>query len=140
MTNEIIAAISNALFNEFGYENHMEEIKQDLKEPCFFISSINPEFRRYLGKRYLEQNQFCIQYFPESKEGANEECFNVACRMNWCLEIIEVMGKQIRTTGVNYKVVDEVLNYFVDYNCFLDRIETVERMNSMNSKISAKGR
>ncbi len=36
MVNAIIAGISNALYNEFGYENHMEEIKQDLKEPCFF--------------------------------------------------------------------------------------------------------
>lgn len=140
MTNEIMAAISNVLYNEFGYENHMEEIKQDLKEPCFFISSINPEFRRYLGKRYLEQNQFCIQYFPKSKDSINEECFNAAYRMNWCLEVIEIMGKQIRASGMNYKVIDEILNYFVNYDIFLDRIETHEKMDFMRSDTNVKGR
>ena len=43
--NMLIEAISIALNGEFGdeYEIHMEEIKQDLKEPCFFIQSLKPE-------------------------------------------------------------------------------------------------
>ena len=41
MITEIIEAISVALNSEFGddYEIHMEEIRQGLTEPCFFIMS-----------------------------------------------------------------------------------------------------
>ena len=44
MINSIIEAISISLNEEFGdgYEIHMEEIKQGLKEPCFFIACLNP--------------------------------------------------------------------------------------------------
>ena len=139
MINAIIGAISSALFEEFGYENHMEEIKQDLQEPCFFISCINPTFRRYMGKRFFRQNKFCIQYFPKSEGAAKEECYSVAERMNFCLEVIQVMGKPIRGTEITYEVTDGVLHYFVNYDCFVYRMEHAESMDSMRSKINVKG-
>ena len=44
MINNVIAGIAIALNQEFGddYEIYTEEIKQDLKEPCFFITLLNP--------------------------------------------------------------------------------------------------
>lgn len=44
MLNNVIAGIAIALNQEFGddYEIYTEEIKQDLKEPCFFITLLNP--------------------------------------------------------------------------------------------------
>ena len=58
MINEIIAAISAALDAEFGdeYEIYMEEIKQDLKEPCFFVQCINPTTKLFRGERYFQSN------------------------------------------------------------------------------------
>lgn len=68
MINSIVEAISCSLNKEFGddYEIHNEEIKQGLKEPCFFIACLNPNNNLFLGKRYERTNQFCIQYFPQS--------------------------------------------------------------------------
>lgn len=68
MINSIVEAISCSLNKEFGddYEIHNEEIKQGLKEPCFFIACLNPNNNIFLGKRYERTNQFCIQYFPQS--------------------------------------------------------------------------
>ena len=59
MINALIEAASISLNGEFGdgYEIHMEEIKQDLTEPCFFISCINPASSLFLGKRYFRENQ-----------------------------------------------------------------------------------
>lgn len=50
MINSIIEAISVSLNKEFGddYETHMEEIKQGLKEPCFFIACLNPTIEQFL--------------------------------------------------------------------------------------------
>lgn len=66
MINSIVEAISCSLNKEFGddYEIHNEEIKQGLKEPCFFIACLNPNNNLFLGKRYERTNQFLHPVFP----------------------------------------------------------------------------
>lgn len=51
MINSIVETISCSLNKEFGddYEIHNEEIKQGLKEPCFFIACLNPNNNLFLG-------------------------------------------------------------------------------------------
>ena len=127
------------LFDEFGYENYMEEIQQGLKEPCFFISSVNPTFRRYMGKRYFRQNQFVVQYFPGSKDNVNAECNEVAERMCWCLEVIDAGGGRVRGSNMKYEIVDGILNFFVNYDCFVYQMGQQERMEGMKSSTNVKG-
>jgi len=121
LINEIITAISVALDSEFGYENHMEEIIQDLKEPCFFISCLNPAAVLFLGKRYFQSNQFDIQYFPETDD-KNYECHQVAEKLWEVLEYITVSGDLAEGTKMKYEVVDGVLHFFVNYDCFIYRV------------------
>lgn len=137
MINSIIAAISVALNAEFGYENHMEEIKQDLVEPCFFIQCVNPTTELFLGKRYFRQNLFCIQYFPEG-EDKQRECNEVAEKMIWCLEYITVDGQKMRGTKMKYNVAGGVLNFFANYDCFVYRIEADEAMETLESTTDMK--
>ena len=141
MINSIIEAISISLNEEFGdgYEIHMEEIKQGLKEPCFFITCLNPTTELFLGKRYFRTNQFCIQYFPETNE-KQRECNGVAERMLQCLEYITIYGedKPIMGTKMKYEVVDGVLNFFVNYDCFVRKIEQQTPMESLQASTSVK--
>ncbi|MCM1561745.1 MAG: hypothetical protein NC123_19755 [Butyrivibrio sp.] len=137
MINSIIAAISVALNTEFGYVNHMEEIKQDLVEPCFFIQCLNPTSELFLGRRYFRQNLFCIQYFPES-EHKQHECNAVAEKMINCLEYITIDGQKMRGTKMKFNVVDGVLNFFLNYDCFVYRIRTDEAMKTLESTTSMK--
>jgi len=139
MINSIIEAISISLNNEFSdeYEAHMEEIKQDLKEPCFFISCLNPTTELFLGKRYFRQNQFVIQYFPELDD-KQRECNDVAEKMVWCLEYITVDGDLLRGTKMKYKVTDGVLNFFLNYDCFIYRLEENTPMEVMESATNVK--
>lgn len=140
MINAIIASISNALYSEFGYENHMEQIKQGFKEPCFFIQCLNPNIRQFLGKRYFRQNQFCIQYFPKSNTDGNAECYSVAETLQFLLETIPVSDKYIRGTNMRYEVVDGVLNFFVNYDCFIYKADKKVLMENMQShKTNVKG-
>lgn len=136
MINSIIEAISISLNEEFGdgYETHMEEIKQGLKEPCFFITCLNPTTELFLGKRYFRTNQFCIQYFPETNE-KQRECNGVAERMLQCLEYITIYGedKPIMGTKMKYEVVDGVLNFFVNYDCFIRKTEQQTPMESLQA-------
>lgn len=141
MINSIIEAISISLNEEFGdgYETHMEEIKQGLKEPCFFITCLNPTTELFLGKRYFRTNQFYIQYFPETNE-KQRECNGVAERMLQCLEYITIYGedKPIMGTKMKYEVVDGVLNFFVNYDCFIRKTEQQTPMESLQASTSVK--
>lgn len=141
MINSIIEAISISLNEEFGdgYETHMEEIKQGLKEPCFFITCLNPTTELFLGKRYFRTNHFCIQYFPETNE-KQRECNGVAERMLQCLEYITIYGedKPIMGTKMKYEVVDGVLNFFVNYDCFIRKIEQQTPMESLQASTNVK--
>lgn len=142
MINAVIEAVSVALNSEFGdgYEIHMEEIWQGLQEPCFFISCINLTNRLFLGNRYSRTNQFCIQYFPESSR-KQRECNDIAERMCQCLEYITVSGadKPIRGTKMSYEVIDEVLNFFVNYDYFVSRKEQQEQMKQLERDTNVKG-
>lgn len=140
MTNSIIEAISTTLDAEFGegYEIHMEEIRQGLKTPCFFIVSLNPTAELFLGKRYFKTNNFCIQYFPQSDK-IRRECNEVAERMNWCLEYITVSGDKCRGTKMHHEVVDDILNFFVNYDFFVYKREVSELMGDMESHSTVKG-
>ncbi len=140
MINEIIEAISISLNKEFGndYEIHMEEIKQDLKEPCFFISCINPTSNLFLGKRYLRENLFCIQYFPR-KGRERAECNETAERLFGCLECLEISGKPVKGTRMKCEAVGGILNFFVNYDVYVQKKETLPAMEEVAGEITAKG-
>lgn len=142
MINEIIAAISAALDAEFGddYEIYMEEIKQDLKEPCFFVQCINPTTKLFRGERYFQSNPCCIQYFPKS-EKIQRECNEVAERMTWCLEYIHLEGEEtpVRGTQMHGEIVDDILHFFVNYDCYVKKsIEADPSMEILKSKEQVK--
>lgn len=140
MINAIIEAISISLNGEFGdgYEIHMEEIKQDLKEPCFFISCTNPTSSLFLGKRCLRENLFCIQYFPrQGRERA--DCNETAERLFICLEYLEMPGGFVKGTGMKCEVADGILNFFVNYDVYVQKKETLPAMEEVAGEITAKG-
>ena len=139
MINLIIAGISITLGGEFGYEVYNEEIKQGLKEPCFFISCLNPTNRIFLGKRYFRENNFCIQYFPKSEHKPNAECYEVAEKLNRCLELIPVLDEVLHGTDMKFEVIDGVLNFFVSYNCFVYKVEQKTVMGNIKSTTNVKG-
>ena len=142
MINAIIEAISIALDAEFGgnYEIHMEEIRQDLKEPCFFISCINPTSSLFLGNRYLRENMFCIQYFPGQKGSEKRECNETAERLFLCLEWLDVGGGKVKGTRMKCEVVSGILNFFVNYDVYVQKEESLPAMEGLEGDIRTKGR
>lgn len=117
----------------------MEEIKQDLKEPCFFISCLNPMINRFLGKRYFRNNQFCIQYFPKQTGRKNFECNQVAEKLWGVLEYITVSGDLVEGTKVKYEVIDGVLHFFVNYDCFVYKMTEQTPIEQIEHSQTVKG-
>lgn len=140
MINQILESISMALNQEFGdtYTIYMEEVKQGLTEPCFFVFCLNPSCNLYFNKKYFRENLFCIQYIPATEE-VKEECNAVAERMLGCLEVLSAEKDKFRGSRMNFEVVDNVLNFYVNYNFFVYRLEGKEMMDSISETINAKG-
>ena len=138
MIKSMMEAISTALYRQYGYENHMEEIKQGLEEPCFFIACIDREMKRYPSGRYREQSQFAIQYFPKSRDAPNAECLEVAEQLQWCLEDINVNGNVLHGSDMHSEIIDGVLNFFVSYNFFMRKAQEKERMENFTQLTKPK--
>ena len=58
-------------------------------------------------------------------------------RLNQCLEYIDVDGLMMGTQ-MNGKVVDGVLNYFVNFDCFVYKREETTEMGQMISHTTVK--
>lgn len=139
MISSIVAGISWALDAEFGESCtiYTEEVEQGLEEPCFFIFCLNPTVRHFLGARYFRKNQFCIQYFPAC---GNKECNAVGERLLWALEYLKVNEDLFHGTEMRYEIADGVMNFFVNYNCFIYRqVLKEDPMEMVDVRTEAKG-
>ncbi len=139
MINELFNAISTSIYEEFGndYEIYREEIKQGLKEPCFFISCLKPEVNKFLNNRYFSNIPFCIQYFPVTQD-KNIECICVSERLFDCLEYIKDNDSTIMGSNMNYEIVDGVLNFWVNYSFFILKKQNNVVMQEMTQKENVK--
>lgn len=141
MINRIIDAIAASIFEEFGnsYTIYVESVEQGLKEPCFFISSLNPTNDLFLNRRYFRSNQFCIDYIPSTAEH-KRECNSVADRLYSCLERIWIdKTDSTRGTKMNYEIVDGVLHFFVNYDMFVYKIVESTPMEDLKHTTGVKG-
>ncbi|MFC4355309.1 DUF6838 family protein [Chryseomicrobium palamuruense] len=144
MINHIVDAVSIAIDSEFNetadtYTIYTESLEQGLKEPCFFIFCINPTNDLFLNKRYFRSNQFCIQYFPSTHE-RKAEINAVIERLYNCLDVVTVNGDLTRGMKMTSEMVDGVLNFFVNYDMFIYKVEAPQdMMDSVNVNSDAKG-
>lgn len=139
MINKIIDGISKAINKEFGddYDIYTEEVEQGLQEPCFSITCIKPTNDLFRQNKYYRQHEFCIHYFPSSKDKRNE-CQSVLERMYSALEYIEITESldenEVKSltmgTNMNSEYSDGVLHFFVNYNMFVNKFEENTPMNS----------
>lgn len=143
MISSIIKGISVAINTEFGdgYTIYTESIEQGLKEPCFFISCLNPTNKVFFGERYFRTNQMCIQYIPTNTSVEKEECNAVVERLFNCLEYITVGEDPVKGSKMNSEIVDGILNFFVNYDLFIMKLKNEEvAMNEILKNVAVKGK
>jgi len=142
--NKIIDGICEALNTEFGdgYEIYTEDVQQNLTEPCFSVVLIKPSTKQFLGKRYYRTHLFCIHYFPQDKDNAKAECFDVLERLMDCLEYITVDGDTVRGTNMSGDdvITDGVLSFIVSYDMFVVKEQEDEpAMETLEHSTEVKG-
>lgn len=143
MIASIMQSISCSIHAEFGdtCKIYAEEVKQGLKEPCFFISCISPTNRLFFNRRYLREHPFCIQYFPADESRAKEECYEVLERLYSCLEWIKNQsGDTMMGTKMRSEFIDGILNFFVSYDLFVCKQDKeLPKIEELSHHTTAKG-
>lgn len=123
MIQQIVQGISRAINAQYGdgFEIYDQDVLQGLKEPCFLIQIIKPLKSPLLGRRSLHRTPFDIAYFPKNRTD-NAEMVNVGEQLFETLEFITLQsGDQLRGTGMDFEIVDNVLHFSVSYNYTLFR-------------------
>lgn len=142
--NNIINGISiklDEIFNQDGdkYEIYSEEIKQGLKEPCFFIKLLKSSKEQVIGNRYFRRQAFDIHYFPKSSTQSEKEMLNMVDKLYEALEYIKCEDEIFRGTEMKHEIVDNVLHFFVDYNFYtIKEKENAEFINQFQYKQEVK--
>lgn len=117
MINEVITGISQKLDAEFnGIDIYINQIKQGIGLPCFFIMLLAPSQMQIVGDRYYREQSFDVHYF--SKTDNAFELNKVSDELMNALEYIVVDDGLLRGTKMHSEVVDGVLHFFVNYNAF----------------------
>lgn len=139
MIEKIIDGILAALNEEFeGCTLYTEEVKQGMKEPCFFVSCISPNTKVLRGRRYQHTNQFAVQYLTNAAE-PRADCNRVSEQLFNCLELITVDGDLMRGTGMEAVVSDDVLTFVVNYDYFSYRQNDIPAMEEKGTETNLKG-
>ncbi len=124
MLDQIINGIAQKLNQVFGDETeiYIDEVEQDLKEPCFLILCIDGGQEQGVGPLYFREQAFDIHYFPQSKKQSTREINSVLGLLYEELEYIEVSGNLVRGTEMKHEVIDGVLHFFVHYDIWLRKV------------------
>jgi len=119
MVSDVISAVSNSLYEEFGkeYRLYADNVEQNLVRPCFFINVIRPaQLPGTIGRDKMSV-PLVIQYFPTSV-GKRMECYTVADKLFQCLKYPEYKNVVYRGTDLKYDINDDKLNFYVRYDFF----------------------
>lgn len=125
MYDQIMDAVTqrlDELFEGDGYTIYTDEVAQDLREPCFFVSFLEPSEKQRIGNRYYRETGMAVQFLPGEADQPSRLLRQVAeCLMGGLEYVMMPDGKPIRGTNREWKVADGVLNFFVNYNVFVQK-------------------
>lgn len=140
MLNKTIQGISKAVFESFGadYNIYIDNNEQDLSNPCFLITSLNPSQDQRLGNRYERFQPFDILFFPTKQEEYTSECMETVEKLFDALEYITVSGDLVRGINMNNEIRDGVLHFFVDFNMFIIKQQERINMEEIEKDVSLK--
>lgn len=140
MVNNIIEGVAKALDQAFGdgYEIYRNDVKQGLKEPCFFLAVLQPSCDHLVGKRWQLTVPLDVHYFPSSG-GDNRTMMDVALALTDVLEMIETReGELVRGQSMNFSIVDDVLHFLVTYQLILMVPNDGDPMEQVDLGVSLK--
>lgn len=121
MIENLVDGISLTLSRHFGDDCtiYTERKPQNFKEPSFHIRLITGEPEQFKNERYTGSFQFVIHYYPD---GDILDSYNKNMVLSDVLEVItDLNGETYRGKDMRGTYSDDVLNFFITYDMFMDK-------------------
>lgn len=133
MTNDILDAVTTQLGNEFGdgYRYYMEDVEQNVITPCFTVNIIQPFQRSRSPKLYDRTMQLVVHYLHNDRTEIKRNAYAIGERLNSCLEYLPFRDTLLRGDDLNWKIVDDVLQFFATYRMVTTTYVPDEPMTDM---------
>ncbi|WP_055667253.1 phage tail terminator family protein [Desnuesiella massiliensis] len=137
--NDFKKQIKEVLAIEFPNTSVYDEgTEQGFNKPCFFVKVLNSSQSKELSSKYTRSLTFDISYFS-NKESINSDFNDTGDKLYEVLEYLPIDNSLYRTTAMNYKVVEDVLHFTLQYSYhFIKKAETSELMNKLTQKAGVK--
>jgi len=116
LVDKIISGIANVLDQNFpDAAIYAQEVKQHMKEPCFFIQSLEVGTSKRLVHRYDQARPFEIVYFPKKKEDVIE-IRKILDELPFLLEFIQLPDGPVMGSKMESKIEDDLGHFLVNYD------------------------
>ena len=134
LIQDVITGISKKLA-VFKAKVYVNEVKSNIKTPCFIVKLINHEHIRYPSNRFLKKLPIQVVYIPKGDEDSSFEIYQVISELNYLLEVIELHdGSLIRGMDIDHSVENNTLYFYITYIGFERLIEEVSTMETLEMK------
>lgn len=99
---------------------YIDEVKQGLKKPCFFIYQINAEHNKNTKDIFVRDYLFNIRFHTDEGRGELNRVGNTLLEI---LEEIDYTSSVLRPYKLTYEVNEDVLHVFLGYRVRLYKEE-----------------
>lgn len=139
-SNAVIKAISKNIYKTTHYPVYINHQPQNIVFPSFCITC-DGEQEQKLNERYYRSDTYYIKFFQSECEVAidYDKMRDVAEQLYFTLEYITVDGSLIRGTNMSERIIDDVLEFKVDYCYFLLKQEKKDVMKHLEIDERVKG-
>lgn len=135
----ILEGIAAKLEDLFQLPIYVEEVEQDMEEPCFFVTNLNAQSEKGLCATYTESLFFDVQYLGSLKDrDKNTKVMEVQQRLLREMEAIEVEEKWIHLNNRRTEKINEILHFFFDVDIRLIKVSSWPKMQTLRKEGAVK--
>lgn len=134
MITELYKEIAAALKAVKDCPIYREDIPQNFRQPSFLVEIYDQNPTRGINGRMKNTVSFDIQYFPESREDEETECWEIGEMLNR-----EFQPVHFKVKNRNMKITDKVLHFQFDVDYREVKVNTTRVMQELiqNTRMEA---
>ena len=138
--HSVIDLVTKTLSKAFpAHDIYIEQILQGIKEPCFFVQSVDVVHDKQVSNRYRQEHNLCIHYFSAATDqDLYSDLLSMAERLTAALELVEYDDDRLNGVKMNYKIVDGTLHFFVTMYRYVKRPISIIDMGEVEIKEGVK--
>lgn len=144
--NDITKAIKKRLAAGTGLPIYSENAQQFAKQPCIFVRLVEPKIVHCMNdEKYRVETLYQITFITsEKEEKSNKEIAEMAHKLFFLMQYIEIEGKLFRGTDIAPEKTDEgILVMTVSYDFYAqidDKEIDAELMENLKIEVNAYGK